>query len=516
MIRDLLNGVPPEPQRADVCIIGAGAAGIILAVELVKKGKTVLLLEGGGADVEAASQEPYQSETTGIRHTGIHIGRFRAEGGSTTRWGGQILELDDFDFEPREGIPSSGWPFPKSELTSSYARAIELEGLSDAILQDEGVWSRLGLAAPSFDSLKTVFSRWCPEPNFVRLHAETLNHHPALTVWLHANAVEMTWQGPHFRSIRCRTLTGIEATFSADHFVFALGGIESSRFFLQPAAASGPWTRSGLLGRHFQDHIVSTAATIEVHDARLLHNVFDNVFSGGIKYQPKIQLTRARQAEAGTLNVAASISFVSDADEALGRLKETARRLLRGRWRESSVADLVHAARYSPSLARWILRYNLQHRAYNPPNAVVGLLVHCEQEPESASSITLSDARDSLGMFRTRLDWQVSDRELYSMRTLVEIAANSLSRIGRIVPDPDLMSLNPSFKARCGDNYHHMGGMRMSVSPSHGVVDPDLRLHGMENGYICSSAVFPCSGYSNPTHTLLALAVRLAAGLARS
>ena len=135
-----------------VVVIGAGAAGIILAVELVKKGKTVLLLEGGGADVEAASQEPYQSETTGIPHTGIHIGRFRAEGGSTTRWGGQILELDDFDFEPREGIPSSGWPFPKSELTDGYARAIELEGLSNAVLQDEAVWSRLGLAEPSFDA----------------------------------------------------------------------------------------------------------------------------------------------------------------------------------------------------------------------------------------------------------------------------------------------------------------------------------------------------------------------------
>jgi choline dehydrogenase-like flavoprotein len=55
-----------------------------------------------------------------------------------------------------------------------------------------------------------------------------------------------------------------------------------------------------------------------------------------------------------------------------------------------------------------------------------------------------------------------------------------------------------------------MGGMRLSVSPNGGVVDPNLRLHGMDNGYICSSAVFPTSGYSNPTHTLLALAVRLA------
>ena len=59
-----------------------------------------------------------------------------------------------------------------------------------------------------------------------------------------------------------------------------------------------------------------------------------------------------------------------------------------------------------------------------------------------------------------------------------------------------------------------MGGMRMDPSPARGVVDPNLRLHNTENVFICSSAVFPTSGFSNPTHTLLALAMRLAAHLA--
>ncbi len=49
----------------------------------------------------------------------------------------------------------------------------------------------------------------------------------------------------------------------------------------------------------------------------------------------------------------------------------------------------------------------------------------------------------------------------------------------------------------------------MSTSPATGIVDPNLRLYGIDNVYICSSAVFPASGFSNPTHTLLALAVRL-------
>lgn len=510
MIRDLLDGAPAQAQHADVCIVGAGAAGILLAVELLKKGKSVLLLEGGGMDVEEPSQDPYKSEIVGLQHNGIHIGRFRAKGGTTTRWGGQILELDDLDFLKREGIEGSGWPIKKTELTPYYARAIELEGLSRVTLKDEDVWRQIQVTPPSFDDFDAVFSRWCPEPNFARLHARTLEDHPGLTVWLHANAVQMNWEGSRFRSIRCKTLTGIEGIFSADEFVFCLGGIESSRFFLQPEAAAGPWNRSGLLGRHFQDHVVCGAAAIEVHDHAALHRIFDNVFSRGLKYQPKIHLKPEIQKAAGTLNVAASISFVSEFDQALGRLKETARHVLRGRWRETGLEDMFHALRYSPLLARQVLRYRMHQRVYNPPDAAIGLLVHCEQEPESKSRITLSDMRDALGMFRTRLDWQVSDREVYSMRTFVEHAMKSLAGIGRVIPDPGLMALDPAFKQRCGDNYHHMGGMRLSASPNDGLVDPNLRIHGMDNGYVCSAAVYPTSGYSNPTHTLLALAVRLA------
>ena len=103
-------------QTADVCIIGAGAAGIALAVECSRLGMTVLLLEAGGAHFEAASQSLYSSEIAGRPHTGIHEGRFRVFGGTTTRWGGQILELDPLDFEHRAWVPDSGWPIPKTEL----------------------------------------------------------------------------------------------------------------------------------------------------------------------------------------------------------------------------------------------------------------------------------------------------------------------------------------------------------------------------------------------------------------
>jgi choline dehydrogenase-like flavoprotein len=51
---------------------------------------------------------------------------------------------------------------------------------------------------------------------------------------------------------------------------------------------------------------------------------------------------------------------------------------------------------------------------------------------------------------------------------------------------------------------------RMSSDPSEGVVNKDLQVHGMDNVFVCSNAVFPNLGAINPTLTLTALALRLA------
>lgn len=509
MIQDLQQSLPDPAAVADICIVGAGAAGIVLAVEFARRGKSVLLLEGGGAEIEESSQDSYTSELAGLPHRGVHAGRFRAKGGTTTKWGGQILELDAIDFEQRPGIAESGWPFPKSELARHYERALELEGLAGVTRQDEAVWREVGEQMPKFPSLEPYFSRWCPEPNFAFLHCHALEQHPGITLWLHANAVEPQIEGEAMRGIRCRTLTGVEATFCAETFIFCLGGIESSRFFLQPALAGLPGNRAGLIGKHFQDHIDCNVAIVEPLDAERFHRAFDNVFSRGFKYHPKLRLAPAVQAEHGTLNVAATMTFISEADEALAQLKMTAKDLLRGRLGEVSAADAAFAVRHLPLIARQTWRYSARHRAYNPPDARIFLRVHCEQEPTSRSSITLSDARDSLGLLRTRLDWQISERELATIRQYVQVATRSLAGVARIVPDQDLLSGSSTFLARCDDSNHHMGGMRMSASAATGAVDPNLRLYGLDNTYVCSSAVFPTSGFSNPTHTLLALAVRL-------
>lgn len=514
MIRDLLHEKPSADYWPHVCIVGAGAAGICLAVELAKQGKSVMLLEAGGRDIEEAAQEPYRSEVVGHVHRGIHTGRFRAHGGTTTRWGGQIYELNREDFEKREWIPASGWPFSHAQLEPFYERALEFEGLGKVLRSDTEVWKSLKLAEPSFPALQSYLTRWCPEPNFARLHAATLESSEHLQIWLHANVTELIFGNETVRAVRVREQQGGEILLHADQFVFCMGTIECVRFFLQPRASDLPWNRSGLLGRHFQDHVDANAARVIPRNHRRFAELFDNIFLRGLKYHPKVRLKAAEQRKAEVLNCAATMSFSSDIDEALATTKTTAKHLLRGRFGEVNMTQILGSARHAPLLMRQAARYALLHRVYNPARSEVRLRVHCEQRPDSASSITLSSERDSLGLFRARLDWQISELELETIRTFAQAAASSLADIAEITIDPALLNSDSAFLDQCDDSNHHMGGMRMNSSPEHGVVAPDLRLHGTSNVYVCSGAVFPTSGFSNPTHTVLALAMRLADHLA--
>src|SRR5665213_1613828 len=127
MIFDLAQSDQIPSFAADVCIVGAGAAGIVLTGELVRQGRRVLLLESGGRKEEEAIQQLNNSVRTGQPLKAVHPGRFRSLGGSTTHWGGQISEFEKQDFEVQPGIPGSGWPISKSVLQPYYQRAQQAE-----------------------------------------------------------------------------------------------------------------------------------------------------------------------------------------------------------------------------------------------------------------------------------------------------------------------------------------------------------------------------------------------------
>src|SRR5882724_1713618 len=108
MIKDFLEFNDQTTVNSDLCIVGAGAAGITIAREFLGTARTVVVLESGGLSSDRETHKLYDSEIVGLPHTGIHEGRARVFGGTTTLWGGQALRLSDFDLVKRSWIPFSG------------------------------------------------------------------------------------------------------------------------------------------------------------------------------------------------------------------------------------------------------------------------------------------------------------------------------------------------------------------------------------------------------------------------
>ena len=523
MIIDLLQPEALPQRHSPVCIVGAGAAGISLAVELAKLGTTVTVLESGGAGEEKATQDLYASEISGVHHAGIHNGRFRILGGTTTRWAGQILELDSHNFEVRPWVANSGWPFQKDVLTPYYQRAIELEGLASGITDDESVWRAIKSPPPDFgDQLVPFFSRWCPQPNFAALHRQDLSSSEKVAVCLHANLREilLTEGQQAIAGLRCQTLTGQSAVFTADRYVFCLGGIESARVLLQPLAdgKAAPWNASGLVGRYFQDHLDATILEVKPLNKRRLNQWFDNVYRSALQYRPYLKLSFNEQRRRECLAISSTVLFQNGAStEAFDRFREVVGQVRHGNKR---AVDLLRAAcRLNPRLLLGkTIRRGVQGRAYNPADAGISLRFHCEQSPNTDSRIELTADRDATGMLRTRLHWAVMEQELHTVRQFAQVITEAFERtgFGRVVVNRALETNDSNLIHLFEDAYHHMGATRMADSPQRGVVDANLRIFGIDNGYVCSSSVFPSSGFANPTHTVIALACRLAEHLAGS
>ena len=121
----------------------------------------------------------------------------------------------------------------------------------------------------------------------------------------------------------------------------------------------------------------------------------------------------------------------------------------------------------------------------------------------------LAEERDALGSRRARLDWRLTETDKLSLNRIVRAMAEEFGALGlgRVRP---ALSDDADWPGEVLGGYHHMGTTRMADSPEHGVVDANCRVHGVANLYIAGSSVFTTGGASNPTLTLVALALRLA------
>jgi len=505
-----ISEVDGQRLRADVCVIGSGAAGLTLADELGDSGLTAIVLSGGPEQVSPRAQALYRTELAGLSMSGAEQLRFRVFGGSTRRWAGQLLPLVEEDFAARPWIAHSGWPLSPEELAPYYTRACRSLAVPAF---PEGQRPRWPQDLPAIDALvgedelEGYCSVFMARPDMAHARTRALAGASAIEVLLDAHATELLADGAGaIERVVVRGGGGERASVEARTYALCAGGLESARIML----SSQVGVEHDLVGRYFHDH-GGISVPFASCDARRLGELLGMRRGGGLTRQPYLRATPTLQRARGLPGANATIRFAQPPELVAG--KELFRALRDPSRRSQAPRNLRIAARRPGPLIRAAGRHFLLGRPAQEDSSTPHLTLSTEQLPNPRSRVYLGDERDELGMRRLVVDWRLTERDTSALAAWLEVLASRLEDAGLASVAVDAAPSLQDPMALSGtlvDAGHHMGTTRMALSGEEGVVDPDCRVFGAENLFVISSSVFPTGGTSNPTLTIVALAIRLA------
>lgn len=512
-----------------VCIIGGGIAGITLAREMENADIDTCVLESGGFAPDDETRDLYRGEDTGLPYSFADGCRGRFLGGSSNCWGGWCRPLDAPDFEKRDWVPHSGWPFGLEELMPFYHRTHALLKLGPTTF-DPAFWEsaiarrdvrRIPLVT---GKIRDTVSQFSPPARFGKLYRKELEQARKVRVFLYANAIDIVTdrQASTVSQVRVATLSGRKMTVSAKIFILATGGIENARLLLSSNTmqAAGLGNGNDLVGRYFMDHPRLLSGSIRFKRDWSRNKLYDvkyhyhnsAVAAHGTRIASQFSLLPKVLEEERLLDARVWFSSVFPGEDtpgayALHRCKQALMKKEQAEWNLSK--DLL--TMFSHPVDTFGYGFT---RIFHPRILIrdVKFQAIVEPEPDPDSRVTLSAAKkDALGMPRVSIKWRLGSNVQRTFDRTFALLAEELrqSGIADVTLDPAIEGGEwPSSLVKEG-TWHHMGTTRMHDSPEYGVVDRDCKVHGISNLYVGGSSVFPTAGANFPTITLAALALRL-------
>lgn len=537
--------------QCDLCIVGAGPAGISLANEMHGSGLSIILLEAGGQRFVAKAQEGLLGEVEmGNAHSPPHMYRRRMLGGASSIWGGRCAPLDPIDLERRDYVPQSGWPIGWSDLERYYRRA---QVYFDVGAFDYRVPTSLGPTATDIieglqhpDILTDRLERFSPPTDFGKKYFKTLARAPDIHLLLGAEALRLVAPEATLAS----TVAWLDVamadkllTVRATRYVLAAGGLETPRLLLasDQSRRGGLGNEGGALGRYYMCHLENTIGLLRLTPKDRPITLHFERSREGVYVRRKFALSAEAQLRERLLNMAfrfhyplisnplhfngilSAVYLVKDAVLPEYQRKFASIELAnRDRLHRDAAFWLAHGRnvlRDAPAVGwfclDWTRRRILARRKL--PFVVVGSRIGCypfdvnvEQIPNPDSRVLLGGRTDRHNRPLLKVDWHMSDQDTENLMQTLRLLQRDFasSGVARLEFDDD--TLPDLVAASMPVGGHHMGTARMAESPRNGVVDPNGTVHGISNLYCAGSAVFPTCGHANPTLTVVALAVRLA------
>lgn len=540
MILDACTEALPERIEADVCIVGAGPAGISMARRWLGTYVRVCLVEAGGLRPEPTGQA--EREDTSVGQAGVDLlrSRVRALGGTSHVWGGGCIPLGGADFASRDWVPHSGWPLSFDQLRPHYLQACEVFGIDPHHLREGSFASGEDSACASLGNEDLQHLHFVRSPTyFGEVFGGQLARASNVQVLLHTHALclDASSAADHVNTLTVRVPSGQTCTVAAKYFVLAGGGIENARLLLlsNTVAPNGLGNERDLVGRYFMEHPSCRLGILHTPSPESITRPYDRTGGKGARpCFPELCLSDRALRSYRLLNARVRPFAVEGPVPAGLQALRNFRRALREPSHDEAMAihgplasaqptvsdvrpplslgaqahALATVARHPTHVMRAWQRK--RHGRYPVATERVDVVGYFEQAPNPDSRVRLGQELDAMGQRRLELDWRLTPLDWHTYRCAATLFGNALAKAsqGQFQIAPWLSEARSEPAALYG-TAHHMGTTRMARSPNEGVVDVQARVYGLDNVHIAGSSVFPTGGWAFPTFTLVAMALRL-------
>lgn len=524
----------------DCCVVGAGPIGLTFAMEAAEAGARVLLVDAGDGKSAKHPVASFSGQQTHIRDSARHAPLDQAVrrgiGGTSRLWGGRCVAPEPIDLAKRDYAPGGEWPISIDDVTPWYESTARHLDCGPPVFRTEAPdWA--GLSNFGMSNLE----RWSRQPRLDSGLGGRVLAHPRVAALLDTRLIDLELAADGTVAALVAEHNGAQIRLRAHHYVLAMGGLEITRLLLDvqrrlPSAFGGV---DGPLGRYYMGHTTGSIAEIVLADPGRVGDLDFKRDEHNSYVRRRLTPSEEAQRQHRLLNTSfyldnpafyeythhnATLSavFLGMAVPPLGR------RIVAERMRLRHIGPRpYHVGKHLANVLRRPWRVvadgvEIIRQRYISPVRKPGFILrndggryavhyHAEQLPNPDSRLTMHTNEDGEAVLE--VDYRYLDADIDSVLRCHELLdadlrAAGLGRLEYLAKDADGTRALAWEQAIHG--LHSIGTSRMSNDPADGVVDRDLRVHGISNLFIASTSVFPTSAEANPTFFAAALAVRLA------
>lgn len=500
----------------DYVVVGSGPSAYFLVKTLLEQAgnKSVAVLEAGQGVIDhehPLSQKQSTSQDFKLSPT-INIGY----GGTSQLWHNVLAPLDAEDFIQKKWVPLSGWPISRDDLTKHYEQVAHFFGFDYEVFNTPEKFVDYEAEIDKISVDKSVFTHkvFVHPLNYLRTNetfTELAKAYDNLEIKRGSVALRFDIDDGHSKHLEYFDLASqTTERIVAKQFVLCAGALNNPEILLNSNSLEQTLP---MLGKCLMDHPMGN-----FFQFRYAEGVDAKIYSG-MHLKPKVNIKTALtlnsdvQKSQGLTNTAFYLrpSFAEgygDKSEELKLKLLTVRNKLK-RF-QLPFKEMMQLAT-NLNMAAQIVQYKT---GLLSKHTLTDCMFVTEQRPNPQSEVVLTNQKNTYGNYQVNVKWQLQDQDIKDVYTHFGFVNSHIMAKNAAKETYD--HTQHDWSERLSSAAHHLGTVRMSDNAETGCVDHNLKLHNIDNIYICDGSVFATGGNANPTFTCMALAHRLGVHLSHA